>query len=481
LAIPWFFNIGTRFLMPALPPFALALALALRYPSALLPAIAIVHGILSWYATPFRYFDAYAPRLATFPFRAALRLEPEESYLMRSSSGYRINRMIEREVPANEKVFAFEQIAEAWTTRQILVGYTAAESEVIEDTLRIPLDPGASPQRGWSFRFDSQLLRRIRTVQTAQVSGEIWSASEVQVFNQGRLQPPETGWRLQAEPNPWDVSLAFDGNLATRWRSWEQFAPGMYIDLDFGQGRIVDEVRLLTGADTHRARMELRGMDVHGKWHTLTARPSEFSPGISGDLRSAAIQSLWSRGVRFLLVSPGTFGANDFRDNPGDWGIRPVAETDGTRLYRLTAPNDKVPPPNKAAVAPQVAPPGIYDDSDPRISLRAAWSTDTQFQEADRHTLTYTKIPGATASLAFHGSAVTYVYTRLFNRGIADVVVDGVLKDRIDLYSARIQWKSRTRYGGLGHGPHTILIRVTGERNPAATDCFIDVDSFIVE
>jgi hypothetical protein len=134
-----------------------------------------------------------------------------------------------------------------------------------------------------------------------------------------------------------------------------------------------------------------------------------------------------------------------------------------------------------AAALQAGVPPGVYDDPDPQISLRAAWTTDTQFLEADRHTLTYSNIPGATASLAFYGSAVTYVYTRAFNRGIADVLVDGLLKDRIDLYSADTCWKSRARYDGLGRGAHTIQIRVTSERNPQATDCFVDLDSFIVE
>ena len=481
-ALPWFANIGTRFLMPALPPFALALALTLRYPAALLPAIAILHAVLSWYATPFHYFDRFAPRLATFPLRAALRLEPEEAYLERLSSGYRIDRMIEREVPRGEKVFAFEQVAETWTTRKVLVGYTAADNEVLVDILHTPLDPASFPERGWAFRFDSQRLRRLRAVQTAEASGEIWSVSEFQVFDRGRRLPRERGWRLNAKPNPWGVSLAFDGDPVTRWRSWQELAPGMYIDVDFGRAKVVDEVRLLTAPDAHWARMELRGMDVSGKWHTLTAHPSEIWAGPTSDLRRPAIQALLSRGVRFLLVSPGAFGANDFRDNPGAWGIRPVGGTDGTRLYRLTGPNDELPPSSSVDAALQAGvPPGVYDDPDPQISLRAAWTTDTQFREADRHTLTYSNIPGATASLAFYGSAVTYVYTGAFNRGIADVLMDGLLKDRIDLYSADTRWKSRARYDGLGRGAHTIQIRVTGERNRQAADCFVDLDSFIVE
>ena len=43
-ALPWFLNIGTRFLIPALPPLTLALALALRSPAGLLPAVAVLHA-----------------------------------------------------------------------------------------------------------------------------------------------------------------------------------------------------------------------------------------------------------------------------------------------------------------------------------------------------------------------------------------------------------------------------------------------------
>ena len=62
-----------------------------------------------------------------------------------------------------------------------------------------------------------------------------------------------------------------------------------------------------------------------------------------------------------------------------------------------------------ADALPAAVPPGIYDDVAPQIDLRAAWTADTQFLKQIRHTLTYSNIPGATASLAFYGSAVTYV------------------------------------------------------------------------
>src|SRR5262249_44341408 len=85
-ACPWFFNIGSRFLIPALPPLALALALALASRAVLLPVVALLHALLSWYSTPIRYFDSYAPRITSFPVRAALGLELEEAYLARRNS-----------------------------------------------------------------------------------------------------------------------------------------------------------------------------------------------------------------------------------------------------------------------------------------------------------------------------------------------------------------------------------------------------------
>jgi hypothetical protein len=158
-ALPWLLNAGARFLIPAAPPLTLALALALPSPAELLPAIALLHGFLSWYATPLRYFDPYAPRLASFPLRGALRLEAEDVYLARNSPGYRVDRMIERAVPRGEKVFSFEQIPEAWTTRDILAAYTGAQNEVLQDMLWTALNPWMFPERALAFRFEPRELR----------------------------------------------------------------------------------------------------------------------------------------------------------------------------------------------------------------------------------------------------------------------------------------------------------------------------------
>jgi hypothetical protein len=480
-ALPWFLNNGTRFLIPALAPLTMALVLALRHPAGLLPAIAVLHGFLSWYATPLHYFDAYAPRLTTFPFRAAFRIESEDVYLTRNSPGYRVDRMIERDVPPGERVFSLEPIPEAWTTREILVAYTGAQNEVLSDTLSTALSPETLPSRAQVLRFEPRQLRRLRAIQTAKPNREMWSVSEFQIFARGLALPRDGNWCLRANPNPWDVSLAFDNSAVTRWRSWDRAKPGMYIEVDFGEPLIIDEVRLVTAPDAAETNVDLRGMDAGGEWCPLTVRRSTSSHRAGDNLRQASVLALVARGINYLLVTPGAFGANDFNENPGTWGVELLGESGGRRLYALK-PADAGHPDLDAVPTPQpAAPPGRYDDPDSRICLHAAWTRDTQFPDADQHTLTYSNIPGASASLAFNGTAITYVHTRASNRGIAEVFVDGRLKDRADLYSPNTIWRSRARYECLGAGAHVIQIRVTGERNSHACDSFVDLDALIVE
>ena len=480
-ALPWFLNVGSRFLLPALPLFALALALAVR-PLWLLPAIMVAHALLSWYASPVRYFDPYAPRITRVPLRAALRIEPEERYLARSRPGYAIDRMIERQVPPGGRVFSFEPIPEDWTAREIVVAQNGAENEVFADIFRTALASGACPIRALDFRFSPARLRRVRAVQTARLPGTMWSIDEFQVREGGKLLAADGRWRVDAKPNSWDAHLAFDGNLVTRWQSWQDAAPGMFLEVNFGEAELLDEVTLLGSPDALRNHICLRGMDDGGRWHDLSASVSAGLTRVGVDPLAVGARQLSARGIQYLLVTPGAFGANDFNENPAAWGLRFVGESEGARLYRFDPdrPAEEPAAPVAASAEPRV-PTGTYDDADPRIRLREPWTRDPQFQDAYSHTLTYSNVPGASASLAFGGGAITYLYTRASNRGIAEVWIDGSLKDRLDLYASDTAWKSRRRYAGLGSGAHVIEIRVTGDRNPRAVGSFVDVDALIVE
>jgi hypothetical protein len=478
-AIPWFFNIGARFLIPALPPLALALALALAQPAGLLPAVALVHACLSWFATPWTYFDPYAPRIASFPIAAALRLEPEDAYLARQSSGYLIDRLIERTVPPGEQVFSFDPVPEAWTTRPIRIGYYSAENEVLMDILKTAMVPGLRPGRVTDFCFPPSLLTGLRVVRKGSPDARMWHVSELRLFAANTPIGPEARWQFLADPNPWDARLAFDNNLVTRWQSWQSATPGMWLGVRFAEPKRIDRARVLTASNAPRVEMALQGMDAQGHWSDLPSRASEASEPVTDDLRAAAVRALWDRGIRYLLVSPGVLGANEFCENAAAWGIRQIGESDGTRLYCLKGGRSGPAP--HAEPASAAIPRGTYDDTDSRIALHAPWVRDTQFSEAYQHTLTYTDIADASIAFTFTGSSVTYEYTRAYNRGIAEVWLDGRLKDRVDLYAPEIAWHSRSSYGGLEPGTHTVRIRVTGERSPRSSDCVVDLDAVIVE
>jgi hypothetical protein len=146
----------------------------------------------------------------------------------------------------------------------------------------------------------------------------------------------------------------------------------------------------------------------------------------------------------------------------GNWALRDV------RAAPVIPP---LPPP---------VPPGTYDDYDFRIQYRGAWARGRQFTEASGSTLSYSNRTGDELGFAFDGSAIVYVYTMASNRGIAQVRIDGRVRAEIDMYADPVQWQAQTTFTDLGSGAHTIEIRVTGRKNGASTDDFIDLDRFIV-
>jgi hypothetical protein len=125
--------------------------------------------------------------------------------------------------------------------------------------------------------------------------------------------------------------------------------------------------------------------------------------------------------------------------------------------------------------------PGTYDDVASVVQYRGEWTHDTNFKEAYHDTVTYTASPGSEASLTFKGTAVTYVYTKAFNRGKAEIMIDGNSAGTLDLFSPKIEWQMKTRFCCYSPARHVIVIRVTGESAHASKGQFVDVDSFLVE
>ena len=120
------------------------------------------------------------------------------------------------------------------------------------------------------------------------------------------------------------------------------------------------------------------------------------------------------------------------------------------------------------------------DDQDPQVSYEGNWTHDP-IQGACNETFSYSNIAGNKASFQFEGDGIALLASRESNRGIAQVIVDGTPYDKIDLYSPTIIRQSEVfRLDNLSEGTHTIEVVVTGEQNPAASGCYVDVDAFVV-
>ena len=88
---------------------------------------------------------------------------------------------------------------------------------------------------------------------------------------------------------------------------------------------------------------------------------------------------------------------------------------------------------------------------------------------------------GARASLTFTGTDVLVIAPRGSGRGIAEIWVDGVFAQTVDLFSTTAEFRrvvfART---GLAAGTHTVEFRATGTRRTGATSTRVDIDAFIV-
>ena len=125
--------------------------------------------------------------------------------------------------------------------------------------------------------------------------------------------------------------------------------------------------------------------------------------------------------------------------------------------------------------------PGHYDDQDQRVEYKGKWWPDHQFPQSAGQSITYSDKPGDTFRIAFTGSAITYVFTKALNRGIAEVKIDGGAPVRINEYSAATKWQEKERFGGLNPGAHTLEVRVSGDKDPGSGGLFVDLDAVEVE
>jgi hypothetical protein len=333
--LPYVTNVGTRFLIPCLPELSLAMGLGLsRFPYVSLPVL-LLHVVASIPAVIPAYASPYVWRLSEFPWRAALRLQPEEDYLDLKLDTYAVARMLDEYVPAAGKVFAFTAPPQAYTKRDLVTAHHAALNNTLGEMLMTPIQGNLQPRRRFRFEFTPRRIAGFRVILADPAPPREWSISELQVLSEGMPLKRDAAWRLRTEPNPWDVAYAFDSNPSTRWKTWETPLSGMFAEMNFNAERMADAVALDCSPDQGALQLRLEVMTESGKWETLPSEASESVAPLPSGMRRAATRELKSHRIDYMLLSDHDIGASDFAQNAEEWGITEVAEKKGFRLYRL--------------------------------------------------------------------------------------------------------------------------------------------------
>jgi hypothetical protein len=333
LAAPWITNSGARFLMQStiLASFALALSL----PRSAAWAAVAIQAVLCWPHVLDRIQPPYSFRLHEFPVAAAFGVQPEPDYLRQRIEEYNVARLIERATPPDSRTLALLSVATAYLDRDVFVSWQSAEADTMLDTLRLAALYTKTPTFDCQAEFPPREVRALRFRMPVGYDGE-WDINEVQIRSGDIVVSNSPQWNFTGHPNRWEGPLAFDGNLATRWRTWEPVRVGMTFEVDFGHTQRVTAASLVSHAPLLQPRLEVWGRDPQGQW-TMLVENVQTSPRPPQDLRLDAARALRRAGFRYLLVPTGDGGnapiGNEIVGHEADWGMERAA--DAGRFYLL--------------------------------------------------------------------------------------------------------------------------------------------------
>jgi len=337
LAVPWFWNTGARFLMPALPflSLALALAMATTLPRQALWACVAVQAVGCWPQIFGLYHPGYTWRLERIPWRAALRIQPEHDYLSGLLPAYNMARMVQNNTVPGERIFSLVSVPTAYTDREVLEFWHSAQADQLSDTLRVAMarsDPLFEVRANWTPHPMWGL--RIRMPQASAVE---WLINEITLYSGEYPIFSSPQWQLRAWPNEWELPLAFDGNRATRWRTWEPIRAGIYVEADFDRAQSLSGAVMTSPTAFHPLPFEFYGRERDG-WHLLTNRPVVTQHPL-GDVRMAATRAVRGAGFRYILVENGNEGNGllgaAMVGHEAEWGLEKTADLGPVVLLRI--------------------------------------------------------------------------------------------------------------------------------------------------
>lgn len=331
---PYFGNIGSRFLIPALPFIAFSLALGLQRFRGMLPVALAAHLFYSWPTVVPAYAGTYAWRLEPADWNAALRRVPESEYLEGRLMEYRFGQVLDQMVQPGELVFSSALGGRAYHRQEVVIGYESAFGNRIQDMLYRVIHKDLRTTRRYTYAMPPVAARRLRVVQTVADRAPVL-IGEIRVFHGGTEVARAPEWRLRASVNPWEVQGAFDNSPLTVWTAGRATEPGMFIQIDFGASVAVDRVTVTVPQSQGWVAMRVEAETGDGAWRVVAEQAELDEAEWPARARSMAAQELKAAGIRWLAVLNEDPMAEDLYDWAEQWGLREAAVVNGIRLWRV--------------------------------------------------------------------------------------------------------------------------------------------------
>ncbi|MFN0101218.1 MAG: hypothetical protein ACKV2U_03900 [Bryobacteraceae bacterium] len=328
-------NIGTRFLIPALPFVALAMGMTFGVSRWMTVTLLAAHAALSWPNVIPIYASQWAWRLEKVTWKEALRLRSEDNYILSHIPSYGLTRKLEELVPPGRRVMGFSQLPEAYTNRDFMVAFQSAEGNGLRDIFLTPLLRERQATRHVRLQFPAGRHRAVRVVQNRDESGGQWTITEMRVYRGAEEVQRSPLWRLRARPALHEVQKAFDASFVTRWITDRGRYNGMYVEVDFGREEAIDLMILNLTPDQPWDSYHVEVPGAGNSWVRMKTDLQLVEVTTPLGLRRAAIEELLRRNVQYLVISGADFGSADLILNRSVWGLEELANVADVRLYRL--------------------------------------------------------------------------------------------------------------------------------------------------
>ena len=322
---PFFSNVSARFLLPALPFVAMAMAMVLARAPRMAVGVVVLHALLSWPPVLRAYSHADAWHLNKVTWREALRIKPEDGFLESNLPLYGAARLVERATRARRhRVHRNAHsggVYHAPHPHRLPIRRQHRQPRHSLERLRarlrshapaaLPL-PAANAARG--SRGPNQYRRR-RLVHARNPRFR-WRPRTVARYLARRGAAVAMGHRGRARRPP----------RPRFWECGETLRAGQFVAVDFGATVEADAVVIEAAPNQAAARLRLEALADSGfQTVTLAESPEISDAPVPPDLRRQAAAELRRRGNDYLLVFDGEFGADDLRARAADWGIREIA------------------------------------------------------------------------------------------------------------------------------------------------------------